>query len=119
MKQNSRQNKARYLQNLVKDKICKTFNLDNKDVRTSTLGENGEDVKLLTLTAKRVFPYATECKNTEQFIGLYKHFKQSKNHNHREPDMLEDAWAKFQILALVKPECFLRSLVLLVLRKFY
>jgi hypothetical protein len=73
MKQNSRQNKARYLQNLVKDKICKTFNLDNKDVRTSTLGENGEDVKLLTLTAKRVFPYATECKNTEQFIGLYKH----------------------------------------------
>ena len=38
MKQNSRQNKARYLQNLVKDKICKTFNLSNKDVRTSTLG---------------------------------------------------------------------------------
>ena len=51
MKQNSRQNKARYLQNLVKDKICKTFNLGNQDVRTSTLGENGEDLKLLTLTA--------------------------------------------------------------------
>ena len=66
MKQSSRQNKARYLQNLVKDKICKTFNLDNKDVRTSTIGENGEDVKLLTLTAKRVFPYATEVTNTEQ-----------------------------------------------------
>ena len=32
MKQSSRQNKARYLQNLVKDKICKTFNLNNKDI---------------------------------------------------------------------------------------
>ena len=85
MKQNSRQNKARYLQNLVKDKICKTFNLSNKDVRTSTLGENKEDIKLLTLTAKRVFPYSTECTNTEQYTGLYKKFKQSNGHNHRTP----------------------------------
>ena len=38
MKQKSRQSKARYLQNLVKDKICKTFNLGNKDIRTSTIG---------------------------------------------------------------------------------
>ena len=83
MKQKSRQSKARYLQNLVKDKICKTFNLGNKDIRTSTTGENGEDIKLLTLTAKRVFPYATECKNSEQHIGLYKNFRQNKNH--REP----------------------------------
>ena len=56
MKRKSREGKARYLQNLVKDKICETFNLSNKDIRTSTLGENGEDIKLLTLTAKRVFP---------------------------------------------------------------
>ena len=47
MKQNSRQNKARYLQNLVKEKITKIFNLNNNDLRTSTVGENGEDVKLL------------------------------------------------------------------------
>ena len=109
MKQNSRQNKARYLQNLVKDKICKTFNLDNKDVRTSTLGENGEDVKLLTLTAKRVFPYATECKNTEQFIGLYKHFKQSKNHNHREP-LLIIKMNRQQPLAVISLEHFFELL---------
>jgi|TARA_R100001594_G_scaffold143309_1_gene191130 hypothetical protein len=80
MKRKSREGKARYLQNLVKDKICETFNLSNKDIRTSTLGENGEDIKLLTLTAKRVFPYATECTNTEQHIGLYRKFKQNKNH---------------------------------------
>ena len=87
----------------------KTFNLDNKDVRTSTLGENGEDVKLLTLTAKRVFPYATECKNTEQFIGLYKHFKQSKNHNHREP-LLIIKMNRQQPLAVISLEHFFELL---------
>ena len=66
MKNKSRQNKARYLQNLVKDRIVKTFRLAPDDVRTSTVGENGEDIKLLTITAKRVFPYSTECTNTEQ-----------------------------------------------------
>ena len=84
MKQNSRQNKARYLQNLVKD-------------------------KMLTLTAKRVFPYATECKNTEQFIGLYKHFKQSKNHNHREP-LLIIKMNRQQPLAVISLEHFFELL---------
>ena len=37
------------------------------------------------MTAKRAFPYAVECKNAEQNIGLYKNFKQAKRHNHREP----------------------------------
>ena len=85
MKNKSRQNKARYLQNLVKDRIVRTFRLAPDDIRTSTVGENGEDIKLLTITAKRVFPYSTECKNSEQNKTLYKHFRQSKKHNHRTP----------------------------------
>jgi hypothetical protein len=109
MKQNSRQNKARYLQNLVKDKICKTFNLDNKDVRTSTLGENGEDLKLLTLTAKRVFPYATEVTNTEQYKGIYNKFKQSRGHNHREP-LLIIKMNRQQPLAVISLEHFFELL---------
>ena len=48
-------------------------------------GENGEDIKLLSLTSKKVFPYSTECSNTEQYKGIYKKFKQAKGHNHREP----------------------------------
>jgi hypothetical protein len=69
MNNNSRKAKSRYLQNIVKDKIIKLFNLTNSDIRTSNTGENGEDVKLLS----------------EQHIGLYKNFKQAKRHNHREP----------------------------------
>jgi len=85
MNNNSRKAKSRYLQNIVKDKIIKLFNLNPGDIRTSNTGENGEDIKLLSLTAKRVFNYSTECSNTEQYKGLYKKFKQAKGHNHREP----------------------------------
>ena len=85
MHNNSRKAKSRYLQNIVKDKVIKLFKLDPGAVRTSNTGEGGEDLKLLSLTAKKVFPYSTECKNSEQHKGLYKHFKQAKKHNHREP----------------------------------
>jgi hypothetical protein len=85
MKQNSRQQKARYLQNIVKDKIMNLFNLSPQDIRTSNTGENGEDVKLLSITAKRVFPYATECKNTQGFKSLYSVFRKTEKRNKREP----------------------------------
>ena len=49
MNNNSRQAKGRYLQNIVKDKIIKLFNLPPGSIRTSNTGENGEDVKLLSL----------------------------------------------------------------------
>jgi hypothetical protein len=85
MHNNSRKAKSRYLQNIVKDKIIKLFRLPSGAIRTSNTGEGGEDIKLLTLTSKKVFAYSTECKNSEQHIGLYKHFKQAKKHSHREP----------------------------------
>ena len=85
MNNNSRKAKSRYLQNIVKEKILKLFKLPSGAIRTSNTGEGGEDIKLLSLTSKKVFPYSTECKNSEQHIGLYKHFKQAKGHNHRTP----------------------------------
>jgi len=85
MHNNSRKAKSRYLQNIVKDKITKLFRLPTGAIRTSNTGEGGEDIKLLSLTAKKVFPYSTECKNSELHIGLYKNFKQAKKHSHREP----------------------------------
>ena len=85
MNNNSRKAKSRYLQNIVKDKVVQLFKLSPGDIRTSNTGENGEDLKLLSLTAKKVFPYSTECKNSEMHKGLYRHFKQANKHNHREP----------------------------------
>lgn len=85
MNNNSRKAKSRYLQNIVREKIIRLFKLDPSDIRTSNTGENGEDIKLLSITSKRAFPYSVECTNTEQYIGLYRKFKQAKKHNHREP----------------------------------
>jgi hypothetical protein len=82
----SRQQKARYLQNLVKNKIIKLFpSLTSKDIRTSTVGENGSDIKLLSLASKRLFRYSTECKNRNENKILYSHFKHAKRHSHRQP----------------------------------
>jgi hypothetical protein len=85
MKNSSRKAKSRYLQNIVKDKIIKLFKLPAGSIRTSNTGEGGEDIKLLSLTAKKVFPYSTECKNSQMHKGLYRNFRQAKRHNHREP----------------------------------
>ena len=86
MKQKSRTAKGRYLQNIVKDKIQKLYPaLTKKDIRTSMTGENSADIKLLTLIAKKLFPYSVECKNRNEFKGLYKHFEQAQSHSDLAP----------------------------------
>ena len=66
MKNDSKQAKGRYLQNLVKDRIVRLYPvLTKKDIRTSMRSENGADVKLLTQTARKLFPYSIETKNRQ------------------------------------------------------
>ena len=86
MKNKSRKAKGRYLQNLVKEGIMTLYPaLTNEDIRTSLMSENGADVKLLTQTARKLFPYSIECKNREDFKGLYQHFNQAQRHTPQEP----------------------------------
>ena len=86
MKNNSRQAKGRYLQNIVRDRIVKLYPvLTKKDIRTSTVGENGADVKLLTHTAKKLFPYSVETKNMKSYKLVYQAFSQAKRHSNMEP----------------------------------
>ena len=86
MKNNSRQAKGRYLQNLVKDRNIKLYPfLTNKDIRTSMRSENGADVKLLTQTARKLFSYSVETKNRQEFLQIYKYFEQAKGHTNQTP----------------------------------
>ena len=79
MKNDSKQAKGRYLQNLVKDRIVRLYPvLTKKDIRTSMRSENGADVKLLTQTARKLFPYSIETKNRQEFRQIYNYFAQSK-----------------------------------------
>ncbi len=81
MNNKSRKAKARYLQNLVKERIMKLFpSLTKDDIRCAMMSENGADIKLMSLTARKLFPYNVETKNRKDFRTIYKHYKQTKGH---------------------------------------
>ena len=74
MNNKSRKAKARYLQNLVKDRIMKLFpSLTKDDIRCAMMSENGADIKLMSLMARK------------DFKTIYKHYKQSTKHGALEP----------------------------------
>tara|TARA_Y100001963_G_C6674160_1_gene396551 strand:- start:229 stop:576 length:348 start_codon:yes stop_codon:yes gene_type:complete len=67
MKTRSAKNKGKRLQNSVRDLILETFKeeLEKDDVRSTTMGESGEDIQL-SPAARKLFPFAVECKNQER-----------------------------------------------------
>ena len=73
----------------MKDKFLKKilglFGLTKDDIRCSLMSESGADVKLMSLTARKLFPYSVECKNREVYRTLYKHYKQCQKHTNLEP----------------------------------
>ena len=76
MNNKSRKQKGKILQNLVRDKFIKLFPaLTSDDIRTSMMSEAGADVKLISVMARKLFPYDVECKNREEYKTIYKHFK--------------------------------------------
>ena len=87
MKQSSRRKKGKLLQNLVREKILKTFrpHLKKKDVDVASTGETGPDIKLSRI-AKRLVPYSFETKNQEKLKTNYDWFNQSaRNSGKLEP----------------------------------
>ena len=76
MNNKSRKAKGRLLQNLVRDKIQRLFpSLGKDDIRTSLMSENGADVKLISLMARKLMPYDIETKNREEYKTIYKRNK--------------------------------------------
>jgi hypothetical protein len=69
MNNKSRKAKGRYLQNIVRDKIIELY-------------------PVFTHTARKLFPYSIECKNREDFKGLYSHYKQATKHSPLEPMLI-------------------------------
>jgi hypothetical protein len=66
MKPRSAKSKGKRLQNTVRDLILEHFpQLEPDDVVSTLMGDSGTDIKL-SPAARKVFPYAPECKNTEK-----------------------------------------------------
>jgi hypothetical protein len=75
MKTASAKAKGRRLQQDVAKKILEAFpSLEEDDVRSTAMGQGGEDVQL-SPAARRLFPYSIECKSRASF-ALYKDFDQ-------------------------------------------
>ena len=59
--------------------------LTKDDIRCAMMSENGADIKLMSLTARKLFPYNVETKNRKDFKTIYKHYRQTKGHGPFEP----------------------------------
>ena len=86
MKQMSRKRKSALLQNLVRDKILKTFpHLKKKDVTTASNGQTGPDI-ILSRVGKKLVGCQFEVKNQQKMKTIYDWYKQaSKGHHNLTP----------------------------------
>jgi|TARA_R110000787_G_scaffold1977_2_gene8236 hypothetical protein len=77
--------KGRKLQNLVRNKILKTFpHLKENDVEVASTGQNGPDVRLSRI-AKRLIPYQFETKSQQRMKTIYSWYKQASKKTKLEP----------------------------------
>ena len=80
MKSRSAKNKGKSLQNKVRDLLLETFNqLEQDDVRSAIMGEQGEDIKL-SPAARKLIPYSFECKNQES-LNIWSSLKQAEENS--------------------------------------
>ena len=78
MKASSAKAKGRRLQDSIVDALMEHFQgqLEDGDLRPAIMGESGTDIKRSPL-AKRLFPYAIECKNQEK-LNIWSALKQAE-----------------------------------------
>jgi hypothetical protein len=102
MKTSSAKSKGRKLQQWVRDLILRLHpDLEPDDVKSTGMGQGGEDVQL-SPAARKLVPLCIECKNVEK-LNVWAAYDQACEHrskgepvvvmkkNHREPLVVVDA----------------------------
>jgi hypothetical protein len=106
MKPQSAKAKGRNLQKWVRERLLTLFpQLEEDDVRSTSMGNQGEDVQL-SPAARKLIPVVIECKNLAKFVG-YTYMSQATMHlkskdinitpivvikaNHQRPLVIVDA----------------------------
>jgi hypothetical protein len=79
MKPRSAKAKGKRLQNKVTQLLQEKYSsvLESGDFKSTTMGEHGMDVQL-SPSARKVFPFAIECKNQEQ-LNIWKSMEQAES----------------------------------------
>lgn len=85
MKPRSAKNKGKRLQNDIRDLILKLYEdvLQADDVRSTTMGDGGEDVQL-SPAARKYIPFQIECKNRGR-MSVFKDYAQAQEHGPHNP----------------------------------
>lgn len=109
MKTRSAKNKGKRLQNDVRDLILETFTeLEPDDVRSTTMGDSGEDI-LLSPAARKLFPFATECKNQEK-LNIWSSLEQAETNAGEHIPLLVFKRNRTKIYATIEFERLLKLL---------
>ena len=107
MKSRSAKNKGKRLQNKVRDLILEKFNtLEDDDVRSTTMGDSGEDV-LLSPAARKLFPFSIECKNQEK-LNIWESYKQASDNAGKYEPIVVIKRNNQKPLVLIDAEYFVR-----------
>jgi hypothetical protein len=83
MKPRSAKAKGKRLQNWLRDHLLQVFPLEKDDVRSTTMGDSGEDVQLSPAARKHI-PFQIECKNKSR-VSVYAFMEQAREHGPHEP----------------------------------
>ena len=76
--------KGRNFQQMIRDILLKTFpNLEPDDVRSTAMGQSGEDIQL-SPAARKLIPYNIECKAKAK-SQVHTYYNQAKGHGQHEP----------------------------------
>ena len=84
MKTQSAKAKGRRLQQWVRDLLIEKLDVHPEDVESRSMGAGGEDL-IMARAAREKFPYSVECKNRNEYKGIYNAFKQAIKHSPLEP----------------------------------
>ena len=80
MKTSSAKAKGRRLQQKVRELLLETFTeLEPDDIRSTSMGVSGEDLQL-SPAARKLIPFAIECKNQEK-LNVWDSLKQAEENS--------------------------------------
>jgi hypothetical protein len=107
MKTKSAKAKGRKLQDWVRDLMRTVRGGDYEEIQCAIMGEKGADVKL-TGEARVYFNWDIECKNREDFKGIYKYYSQAEAHGEGKPVLFIKS-NKRKPLVIVDAEDFIKG----------
>ena len=107
MKTRSAKNKGKRLQNKVRDILLEAFKdtLEEDDVKSTTMGESGEDIQL-SPAARKLIPYAFECKNQEK-LNIWSALEQAESNGEKGTPVLVFKRNRSKTYAVLQLEDFI------------